>query len=44
VTLDEYRDQIEKKLEAERSDRQLDAWLSGVRRRAQIVVHQGALQ
>jgi hypothetical protein len=44
VTLDEYRGQIEKKLEADRSDRQLYTWLKAARRRAQIVVHEEALR
>ena len=44
VNLEDYRDQIEKKLEGERVDRQLDTWLKGARRRAQVVVHEEALR
>jgi peptidyl-prolyl cis-trans isomerase SurA len=44
VNLDDYRDQIEKKLEGERVDRQLDTWLKGARRRAHVVVHEEALR
>jgi len=44
ITLEEYHDQIQKKLEADRSDRQLEAWLKSTRRRAQIVLHQEALK
>jgi hypothetical protein len=44
VQLEAYRDQIEKKLAAERADRQLETWLNGARRRAQIVVHQEAIK
>jgi hypothetical protein len=44
VTIEEYRAQIEQKLEGERTDRQLDAWLKSTRRRAQIVIHKEALR
>lgn len=44
VTLEEYRAQIEKKLEGERTDRQLESWLKSTRRRAQIVIHKEALR
>jgi hypothetical protein len=44
VRLEDYRDQIEKQLAAERADAQMDAWLKGARRRAQIVVHEEALK
>jgi hypothetical protein len=44
VRLEDYRDQIEKQLAAERADAQMDAWLKGARRRAQIVIHEEALK
>jgi len=44
VTLDDYRSQIEKKLQADRGDRELDSWLKSARRRARIIVHKEALQ
>jgi hypothetical protein len=42
--LEDYRDQIEKKLGGERADQQLEQWLTNARRRAQIQVHKEALQ
>jgi hypothetical protein len=44
VQIDDYRAQIEKKLAGERADKQLETWLQGARRRAQIVVHEEALR
>jgi len=44
VRLEDYREQIGKKLAAARADRQLEAWLQGARRRSQIVIHEEALK
>jgi hypothetical protein len=44
VRLEDYHDQIEKKLSADRANAQMETWLNGARRRAQIVVHEEALQ
>jgi hypothetical protein len=44
VRLEDFHDQIEKQIAAERADAQMDAWLKGARRRAQIVVHEEALK
>jgi len=43
VRLEDYRDEIEKKLAADRANAQMETWLKGARRRAQIVVHEEAL-
>ena len=42
--LEDYRDRIEKKLAAARADHQLEQWLAGARRRAQIHIHEEALK
>ena len=44
VTLEDYRDQIERKLTGQRADQQMDIWLRDVRRRTNIVVHEEVLQ
>jgi parvulin-like peptidyl-prolyl isomerase len=44
VRLEDYRDQIERKLEGDRANRQMETWLKGARRRSQIVVHEEALK
>jgi hypothetical protein len=44
VSLDDYRDQIERKLTGQRADQQMDIWLSDVRKRTDVVVHQEALR
>jgi parvulin-like peptidyl-prolyl isomerase len=44
VRVEDYHDQIEKKLSADRANAQMETWLKGARRRAQIVVHEEALQ
>ena len=44
VRLEDYHDQIEKKLSADRANEQMETWLKGARRRAQIVMHDEALQ
>jgi hypothetical protein len=42
--LEDYREQIEKKLGGDRANRQMETWLRGARRRALIVIHQEALK
>jgi hypothetical protein len=44
VQLDDYRDQIEQKLAGDRANVQMDAWLTGARKRAEIVIHAEALK
>ena len=44
VTLEDYRDQIERKLTGQKADREMDIWLSDVRRRTNIVVHEEVLR
>lgn len=44
VTLDDYRKQIQKTLEGQQVDRQMDTWLNAARRRARILIHEEALQ
>jgi hypothetical protein len=44
VRLEDYRDQIEQKLAGDRANVQMEAWLTNVRKRSQIVIHQEALQ
>ncbi len=44
VRLEDYHEQIEKKLAADRANALMETWLKGARRRAQIVVHEEALQ
>jgi hypothetical protein len=44
VTLEDYRDQIERKLTGQQADRQMDVWLREVRRRSNIVQHDEVLK
>ena len=44
VSLDDYREQIERKLTGQRADQQMDIWLREVRRRTNVVVHEEALR
>ena len=44
VSLEDYRDQIERTLTGQRADRQMDIWLRDVRRRTNVVVHEEVLQ
>jgi hypothetical protein len=44
VRPEDYHDQIEKKLSADRANEQMEAWLKGARRRAEIVMHPEVLQ
>lgn len=44
VTLEDYRDQIERKLIGQRADEQMDTWLRDVRRRTNVVLHEEVLQ
>ena len=44
VQLDDYRDQIERQLAAERADKQMETWLAGAHRRAQITIHPEVLR
>ena len=44
VSLEDYRDQIERKLTGQRADRQMDIWLREVHRRTNIVLHEEVLQ
>jgi hypothetical protein len=44
VRIEDYTDQIEKQLSAERADVQMEDWLKGARRRTQIVIHEEALK
>ena len=44
VSLEDYRDQIERTLTGQRADQQMDVWLREVRRRTNIVVHEEVLQ
>ena len=44
VSLDDYREQIERKLTGERADQQMDVWLRDVRRRTNIAVHEEVLR
>jgi hypothetical protein len=44
VSLDDYRDQIERKLTGQRADQQMDVWLRDVRKRTDVVVHEDALR
>lgn len=43
-TLEQYRDEIERKLTGERVDQETDRWLEQVRRRTQVVYHPEAFQ
>ena len=44
VSLEDYRDQIERKLIGEKADQQMDIWLRDVRKRTNVVVHEEALR
>ena len=44
VSLEDYRDQIERTLTGQRADREMDTWLRDVRRRTNVVVHEEVLQ
>jgi peptidyl-prolyl cis-trans isomerase SurA len=44
VSLEDYRDQIEKKLIGQRADQQMDAWLKEARKRTAIIFHDEVLQ
>ena len=44
VTLEDYRDQIERKLTGQRADEQMDTWLRDVRRRTNVVLHEEVLR
>jgi hypothetical protein len=44
VRLEDYRDQIEKKLAGDRANLQMESWLAAARKRTQIVIHEEALQ
>ena len=44
VSLEDYRDQIERTLTGQRADKQMDIWLRGVRKRTNVVVHEEVLQ
>ncbi len=44
VSLDDFREQIERKLTGQRADQQMDIWLRDVRKRTDVVVHQEALR
>jgi len=44
VLLEDFRDEIEQALSAERTDRQLDTWMRDARRRTNIVIHEEVLQ
>jgi len=44
VSLEDYRDQIERKLTGQRADQQMDVWLRDVRRRTNVVVHEEVLR
>jgi parvulin-like peptidyl-prolyl isomerase len=44
VSLEDYRDQIERTLTGQRADKQMDIWLRDVRTRTNIVLHEEALR
>ncbi|MEO8368527.1 MAG: hypothetical protein ABI806_04960 [Candidatus Solibacter sp.] len=44
VTLEDYREQIERKLTGQKADQQMDIWLRDVRRRTNVVVHEEVLK
>jgi hypothetical protein len=44
VSLEDYRDQIERKLTGERANQQMDIWLREVRRRTNVVLHEEVLR
>jgi peptidyl-prolyl cis-trans isomerase SurA len=44
VSLEDYRDQIERTLTGQRADRQMDIWLRDVRTRTNVVLHEEVLR
>jgi parvulin-like peptidyl-prolyl isomerase len=44
VSLEDYRDQIQRTLTGQSADRQMDIWLRDVRRRTNVVVHEEVLR
>jgi hypothetical protein len=44
VSLEDYRDQIERTLTGQRADKQMDIWLREVRKRTNVVVHEEVLR
>jgi hypothetical protein len=44
VALDDYRNQIEQTLSAQRADKEVDSWLKEARKRTEIVLHEEAFQ
>lgn len=44
VSLEDYRDQIERKLAGQRADQQMDTWLKEARKRTAIIFHDEVLQ
>ena len=44
VSLEDYRQQIERTLTGRRADQQMDVWLRDVRRRTNVVLHEEALR
>jgi hypothetical protein len=44
VSLEDYRDQIERKLTGERANQQMDIWLREVRKRTNVVLHEEVLR
>ena len=44
VTLEDYRDQIERTLTGQRADQQMDTWLRDVRRRTNVILHEEVLR
>ena len=44
VSLEDYRDQIERTLTGQRADREMDLWLRGVRSRTNVVLHEEVLR
>jgi parvulin-like peptidyl-prolyl isomerase len=44
VSLEDYRQQIERTLTGRRADQQMDIWLRDVRRRTNVVLHEEALR
>ena len=44
VSLEDYRNQIERTLTGQRADKEMDTWLRDVRRRTEIVLHEEVLK
>ena len=44
VSLEDYRDQIERTLTGQRADKEMDIWLREVRKRTNVVLHEEVLQ